>query len=45
MASSAQGLIQMLNTLNQTKTAQAVAELKNNRATLAPAEASKTVAA
>ncbi|MEY3369868.1 MAG: hypothetical protein RLZZ361_538, partial [Cyanobacteriota bacterium] len=30
IASSAQGLIQMLNTLNQTKTAQAVAELRNN---------------
>jgi len=38
MASSAQGLIQMLNTLNQTKTAQAVAELKNNQASSAPAE-------
>lgn len=50
IASSAQGLIQMLNTLNQTKTAQAVAELRNNQTTPATAEkpsaeASYTVAA
>jgi|GEM_PF-5009819 len=33
IASSAQGLIQMLNTLNQTKTAQAVARLQGNSQT------------